>query len=29
MKGMDPMLRFYTGKYFCFYFFSEGLPGAR
>jgi len=30
MKGMDPMRGFFTGSFFCFYyFFSKGLPGAR
>jgi hypothetical protein len=30
MKRMELMFRFYTGGYFCFYyFFSKGLPGAR
>jgi hypothetical protein len=30
LKGIDPMLRFYTGRFFYFdYFFSKGLPGAR
>ncbi len=29
LKGIDPMLRYYTGRFFCFYFFSKGLAAAR